>query len=179
MNPEELSKLTNLIQSGKIVIMPTDTIYGIVGLAKDSEVVERIYQLKDREHTKPFVVLISDYSQLSSLGIAIDSEQKQYLGTVWPGPTSVIMPTREMEHLHRGKRTLAIRMPKDQWLRNLIGQTGPVIATSANIAGKDYVHDLTDIEATFFDHVDYISSSETPATKPSKIIDLASKKILR
>lgn len=159
--------------------MPTDTIYGIVGLAKDSEIVERIYQVKDREHTKPFVVLISDYSQLSSLGIAIDTEQKQYLGTVWPGPTSVIMPTREMEHLHRGKNTLAVRMPKDQWLRDLIGQTGPVVATSANIAGKDYVHDLTDIEAIFFDQVDYISSSETPATKPSRIIDLASKKILR
>lgn len=179
MNPEQLSKLTRLIQSGKIVIMPTDTIYGIVGLAKGPEVVERIYQVKDREHTKPFVILVSDYVQLKDLGIDLNEDDREYLSTIWPGPTSVVIPTSKMENLHRGKNTLAIRMPKDQWLRDLIDQTGPIVATSANIAGKDYVHDLGIINETFSNLVDYISDFDSPIGEPSRIIDLISKKILR
>ena len=98
MTPQEQSKLTDLIKAGKVVIMPTDTIYGIVGLASSLEVIERIYSIKDREHTKPFVVLVSDYSQLESLGIHLDIDQKSYLETIWPDSTSVVIPTERVEN---------------------------------------------------------------------------------
>ncbi len=159
--------------------MPTDTIYGIVGLANNPKVVERIYQVKDRQHTKPFVILISDYSQLGDLGINLSNKDREYLETVWPGPTSVVTPTSKMEHLHRGKNTLAVRMPKDRWLKNLIDQTGPIVATSANIAEETYVHDLDVIVDKFKDSVDYISHQEISISAPSTIIDLNTRNVLR
>ena len=159
--------------------MPTDTIYGIVGLADSPEVIERIYQIKDREHTKPFVVLISDYSQLESLGVDLTEEQKTYLETVWPGPTSVIIPTTEMEYLHRGLNSLAIRLPNTKWLKEIVDKTGPIIATSANIAGEPYIHDLTKITDLLSDKVDYISQANSPKSNPSRIINIVDKANLR
>lgn len=179
MTPQEQSKLTDLIKAGKVVIMPTDTIYGIVGLASNPEVIERIYSIKDREHTKPFVVLVSDYSQLESLGIHLDVDQKSYLETIWPGPTSVVIPTSNMEHLHRGKGSLAIRMPNLDWLKEIIDQTGPIVATSANIANEEYVHDLKRIESKFSEKIDFISNQTTPESNPSRIINIADKSNLR
>lgn len=159
--------------------MPTDTIYGIVGLANNPEVIERIYQIKDRQHTKPFVVLISDYPQLESLGIHLINEQRSYLETIWPSPTSVVIPTDSMEYLHRGKDSLAVRMPNLDWLKEIIDQTGPIVATSANIAGEEYSHDLNHIEKKFSTLVDYISDQTTPESNPSKIISIVNKQILR
>lgn len=179
MTPQEQSKLTGLIKSNKVVIMPTDTIYGIIGLASSPEVIERIYQIKDREHTKPFVVLISDYSQLESLGINLDPDQRNYLETVWPDSISVIMPTNSMEYLHRGKDSLAVRMPNLDWLKEIVDQTGPIVATSANIAGERYSHDIRYITDKFSTLVDYTSAHRTPESNPSKIINIIDKQILR
>ena len=70
-------------------------------------------------------------------------------------------------------------MPKDKWLTNIVGQTGPIVATSANIAGEEYLHDLKHIGKKFLQSVDYISDQKTPKSSPSKIIDIVNKQILR
>jgi len=179
LSPEEQAKIVELIVAGKVAIMPTDTIYGIVGQAVNPAVVERIYQVKDRKHTKPFVVLVSDYSQLEPLGTHINSHQKDYLETIWPGPVSVVIPTDSLEFLHRGTASLAVRMPKPSWLKQIIDQTGPIVATSANLADGQYVHDLSFISQKFQGSVDYISKHKIPKSNPSRIINIVNKANLR
>ena len=130
-NTVEVSKY---IKSGGVGVMATDTLYGIVGSAYDTEVVERIYRIKVRQPDKPMIILISDYADLEQFKIKLDDRLKRSLENVWPGAVSVILPcpSDHFAHLHRGTKTLAFRLPAKQALRQLVLATGPLVAPSAN-----------------------------------------------
>jgi L-threonylcarbamoyladenylate synthase len=141
-------KLENMIKRGHIGVMPTDTIYGVVCSALQKDTVERVYTLKGRPAHKAFIILIGNIDQLHVFNIVISKKQKELLDTLWPGPNSVIFPCSNpnFEFLHRGNNTLAIRLPATPWLQNLISETGPIIATSANASGQPYKTDFQHIK---------------------------------
>ena len=126
------------IISGQVGILPTDTIFGIVGSALNPSAIERIYSIKGRPDNKPFITLISGYEQLSLLELSLNPAQLSALRNVWPGPNSVIISceSEEMSYLHRGAKSIAVRMPDNKELLELIRLTGPIVATSANVAGQ-------------------------------------------
>lgn len=135
------------LQSGKIGVMPTDTIFGIVALAINPESIARIYEAKGRPTHKRVIHLISDMSQLELLGIYPTDSHRVTLNTIWPGPVSVDLKCDDtLPHSHAGEYSIAVRMPKDQWLRDLLAQTGPLIATSANKSGLPTPDNLNEIK---------------------------------
>jgi L-threonylcarbamoyladenylate synthase len=134
MKAEDITKIAGRLNAGEIGVLPTDTVYGLVGRALDEDVVEKIYAVKGRPPKKPFIILASRVSQLAEFGISLTDKQVSALSQLWPGPISVIFECHDdrFGYLHRGLDTLAIRLPDLQWLRSLIDETGPLIATSAN-----------------------------------------------
>ena len=167
----------NLIKTLKengVAIMPTDTLYGIVGRAENTEVVDRIYKLKKRAPEKPCIILIGDINELVKFSIYIENKNKKLLEKYWEGPTSIILdsPEERFAYLHRGTKTLAFRLPAKKELRELLLQTGPLVAPSANPEDLLPAENIEKAKEYFGDSVDiYIDGGEIKG-KASKIIKL-------
>lgn len=155
-------KLIAVIRKGGIGVMPTDTIYGLVGSALSRAAVERIYRIRKRNPKKPVIVLIGDLADLARFGIKLEPRVKTFLEKIWPGPYSVVLPCpgKKFAYLHRGTETLALRLPKPQWLRALLRATGPLVAPSANPEGKPPAKTIAEAKKYFSERVDFYVSGE-------------------
>jgi L-threonylcarbamoyladenylate synthase len=128
----QLKEIASALVEGAVVLMPTDTIYGLHAVASNVEAIARIAELKGRdEQQKPFIVLASSALQLRELGITAEPEVVEALASLWPAPLTAILP--------RDTSTLAVRIPDVDWLRALIDRTGPLVSTSANRTGEPAV----------------------------------------
>ncbi len=97
----------------------------------------------------------------------------------WPGPVSLIFDckSKKFEYLHRGKKSLAFRLPKPKWLRNLLEKTGPLVAPSANLAGKRPARTIREARKYFGLNVDFYFDAGKIEGKPSTIIDIRKREI--
>ncbi len=165
--------LINKLKNGGISVIPTDTLYGIVASAFDPKAVEKVYLLRRRNPVKPCIILISDKSQLETLGIKVSALQQKVLTEYWPGPVSIILPTMlDASYLNRGTQSLAVRLPNNEKLRDIIRQTGPLIAPSANLEGHPPAQTIGEAHAYFGDAVDIYVDGGILQGKPSGLIDI-------
>lgn len=176
----KIINIAEMLAHGGVGVMPTDTIYGIVGLALDKKAVERIYRLRKRDPKKPMIILISDIKDLKSFGMKIGRRTKKILKNVWPGKVSVILPCSagKFSYLHRGTKTLAFRLPKPLWLSRFLKTTGPLVAPSANLEGKPPAKTVGDAKRYFADKVDFYADTGRLHSKPSKLVKIERGKIV-
>ncbi len=167
------------LKDGGVGILPTDTLYGIMGSALLPEAVERIYELKRRDREKPLIVLVADIEDIERFGVVLSRELRGQLGQYWPGPYSLILPTvdDEFAYLHRGGGTIAFRLPDKDDLRELLRDVGPLVAPSANIEGKPPARTVEGARRYFGDDVDFYVDGGELSGKPSSILELDGEKI--
>lgn len=180
----DIEKIVQFLRAGKIGIMPTDTIYGIMGSALNPNTVEEIYLLRKRGTDKPLIVLISSLDDLNYFDILLSEEQKNFLEHNWPNPLSVVIscPSERFKYLHRGKNSIAFRMPKDDKLLKVLKEAGPLVAPSANLAGELPAEDINQAKRDFDNQVSFYADGGKLISQPSTIIQLfedGSKIILR
>jgi len=162
--------VTDTLKNGGVAVIATDTIYGVVGQALKPETVERIYTIKRRTPTKPFIILVDSADRLRDFGVEMTSQLTHELANVWPGPVSVIVPCDpKFEYLHRGTGELAFRLPTKPELQARLTETGPLVAPSANPEGLEPAKNVDEATAYFGDEVDAYESGKTTG-KPSRII---------
>jgi L-threonylcarbamoyladenylate synthase len=160
----------HLLQNGSIGVIPTDTVYGVVARAEDSASVKRLYDLKKRD-SKPGTLIAASTKQLEDLGL-----KHRYLKAVeqfWPGAVSVIIPVSDpnLSYLHQGKLSLAVRIPDDPNLRDLLKITGPLLTSSANDPGQPTAVSLEQAKAYFGEKVDFYDGDvDLSGRQPSTII---------
>ena len=118
-----------MLNSGGVIIFPTETVYGIGALLTKEEAVKRIYEIKKRSPDKPLQVLIADPKQAEALAQEISKKAQELMGKYWPGPLTLIFKAAS-------GNSVGIRMPKHDWLLKLIKKTGPLAASSANLSGE-------------------------------------------
>lgn len=166
----EIMNVTDTLKNGGVAVIATDTIYGVVGQALKPDTVERIYTIKRRTPTKPFIILVDSAERLQEFGVEMTPRLAQELESVWPGPVSVIVPCDpKYEYLHRGTGKLAFRLPAKPELQARLAQTGPLVAPSANPEGLEPARNVDEATAYFGNEVDAYESGETTG-KPSRII---------
>lgn len=172
------NKVVEIIRRGGVGVIPTDTIYGIVGSAFIPKTVKRIYNLRRRNLKKPMIILIGDLSQLSLFGIRLDYESKKRLNRLWPGKVSVILPCRSKRffYLHRGKKTLAFRLPHLKSLRLFILKAGPIVAPSANIENEEPAATVKEAERYFDGELDFYIDQGRQDGASSTLVDFSKKK---
>ena len=166
-------KLTDTFQQGRIAVMPTDTIYGLVCSALNRESVEKIYQLRRRAPEKPCIILIGDIAELEKFSIKLSREEKNKLKKYWTGPVSIILDCLDdkFSYLHRGTKGLAFRIPQEPDLRNLLIRTGPLIAPSANTEGMPPAKNIAEARTYFGDAVDLYLDGGEIISQPSKVVE--------
>lgn len=170
----ENKNLIKVLKKNGVVVMPTDTLYGIVGRAQDISTVNRIYAIRKRNPNKPCIILIGSISEFEKFSIILSEEQKAKLKEYWPGPVSIILDCEDekFSYLHRGTKTLAFRVPAQEKLRNLLKQTGPLIAPSANTEGLSPAKNTEEAKKYFGDSIDlYVDGGELVG-KASRVIKL-------
>ena len=173
-------KLIAQIKTGKIGVIPTDTIYGLVGSAFDRSAVERIYRVRKRNLKKPMIILIGKISDLKLFGINVKAETAKILKKFWPGPVSIILPcqNRKFDYLHRGTKSLAFRLPAKTDLVKLLQKTGPLVAPSANIEGEMSAENIPEAQKYFGDNIDFYVDQGELIGKPSELIKIENNKIV-
>ena len=170
MNDENIAAI---ISSGGVGVLPTDTLYGLVGSALNPDVVDRIYELKRRDPKKPLIVLISDIASLEQFGVLLSDQLAKQLESYWPGPYSIILPTidDQFEYLSRGKDTIAFRLPQKQELIDLITITGPLVAPSANVEGLPPATTIESARRYFGTDIDFYVDDGELDGKASTLIE--------
>ncbi len=179
--------LLEILKKGGVAVMPTDTIYGIVGQAQNLATVNRIYNFKKRNPEKPCIILIGNINQLEDFSVILSMEQKNKLSEFWSfdptqnlRPTSIIFDCEDesFSYLHRGTKTLAFRLPSSQDLQDLIMKTGPLIAPSANPEGLPPAQNIDEAKNYFGlpaqtgNSIDLYLDRGTIVSKASKVIRL-------
>ena len=159
---KSLDQIIKFLKEGKIGVMPTDTIYGIVGSALNPETVEKIYTLRKRSKNKPFIILISSINDLKKFDIKLSKEQEVFLQKIWPNPVSVVL------------HNLAFRMPKNKKLLALLREVGPLVAPSANIEGEPPAQNIDEAKKYFGNRVDFYLDGGKIESKPSTLIQFQS-----
>lgn len=160
-------RLVELIKSGKVGVIPTDTVYGLVCAAANLEAVKRLYSLKNREQ-KPGTVIAASIEQLVELGI-----KARYLKAVahyWPNSISVEVP-HSLAYLHQGTGRQAFRITADKKLSALLTKAGPLLTTSANQPGEPTATTIQEAEEYFGDKVDfYVDGGDLSSREASTLI---------
>jgi L-threonylcarbamoyladenylate synthase len=167
-------EIVKILKNGKVGVMATDTIYGLVGSALSKKAVSRIYKLRKRNLKKPMIVLIGSLGDLEIFGIKTSQRLKNFLSKIWPGPISIILPCafKKFSYLHGGVKSLAFRLPAKKELIKLLRQTGPLVAPSANISGLPASISIKEAKKIFGDKVDFYLDSGTIKGSPSTLIEI-------
>ena len=169
-----LDKVATALLAGQVVLLPTDTIYGLSCLATNETAVRRILGIKGRPDNKPLISLVNSWAMVERQAI-IENKVRNYLSSVWPGPVTAILVSRQ--HLPAavtgGLPTIALRWPKNEWLNQLITLIGqPLVSTSANLAGQEPIVSIEEVNQYFInDQPDLIIDAGVLKNPPSRIID--------
>jgi len=174
------SKIIKILREGGVGVLPTDTLYGLVGSALSPQAVKKIYRLKKRRKDKPFIILIARLADLDLFGAQKDITAQ--LKKFWPGPVSIILPcpslNKKMFYLRSLEKTLAFRLPKPYWLRRLLQKTGPLVAPSANWEGEPPSQNILQAKKYFGSKVDFYVNGGRLTGKPSTLIKIENGKII-
>ena len=166
-----MTSIATILLGGGVVLMPTDTIYGLHALADHANAIQRIVDMKGRGEQKPFVVIGSSIEQLETLGATFSGSTREILDQLWPGPLTAIVPLRSAIAASRGAATIAVRVPALDSLREILQQTGPLASTSANRSGEPPIVDPKSLPRDLHDAVDAIVDAGPRDGEASVIVD--------
>lgn len=169
------TEAARIIAAGGVIVLPTDTLYGLAADPWNATAVERLFQIKQRPAEKPIPLLISDREMLRRVVLEVTPEAERLMDAFWPGPLTLIFKgTALPERLTAGTGTIAIRLPDSPFLIRLITAMGrPITATSANRSGGADLHSAQAILAVLGGAVDLIIDGGLRAGFPSTLVDVA------
>ena len=173
----EIETAITFLKKGKLILYPTDTVWGIGCDATSSKAIKNLYNLKKRDEGKAMICLVNDYQMLKSYIPKISISQLSYLNS--KNPTTVIFENSIgiSEKALGENKSIAMRIPKHNFCNKLITKFGkPIISTSANISNKQSPLNFRQIENEILDGVDYVVNleKETITKKTSRIIKIDS-----
>lgn len=170
---EKFASAIPILNADDICVIPTDTVYGVVGKLSSKQAVARIYEVKQRDPQKPVGTILA--ASLEQVADITTSPALDVAAQYWPGPVSVILPASdEYEYAHKGEMSFAVRIPDDESLRALLEQTGPLASSSANVQAEPPATTIEEAKAYFGSAVPlYIDGGDLSSRAPSKIIRIA------
>ncbi|RUA08519.1 MAG: threonylcarbamoyl-AMP synthase [Fusobacteria bacterium] len=187
LSEEIINEISALISNGSLIIYPTDTVYGLGASIKNLDSLDKIYKVKERDHSSPLIALISDKKYLEKIAI-VNSENKKKIELLiekfWPGGLTIILEKKEIipSNMVSNGNSIGIRIPDLDTSLKIIENSGGILATtSANISGEPSPKSYEELSDKIKSKVDIIIEYKKPLKGiESTIIDMrTTPKILR
>ncbi len=173
-NDNKIKDIAKFIKEGKIVVFPTETVYGIGTNGLNVNSVKRIFEIKNRPIDKPISLLVSNMEMIEKLTDNITEDEYKIMNEFFPGPLTIVLKKSKLvpDIVSANTDTIGIRMPKSDFLLKLIEYANvPIAAPSANISGKPSGTNIDEIEKDFKDEVDcYIKGDESKLGISSTVV---------
>ncbi|MDX3005794.1 L-threonylcarbamoyladenylate synthase [Kribbella solani] len=163
------------IEAGDLVVLPTDTVYGLAADAFKADAVQRLLDAKGRGRDMPPPVLISVVESLDALATDVPDSGRKLAQEFWPGPLTLICHAQGslLWDLGETQGTVALRVPDHENTRELLSRTGPLAVSSANKSGQPAAMDVYDAEEQLSESVAvYLDGGEVNGGQPSTIVDI-------
>ncbi len=163
------------VKSGRLVVMPTDTVYGLGADAFDSAAVGSLLKAKGRGRDMPVGVLVGSWNTIEGLVYSLPDSARELIRAFWPGALSLVVqqaPSLQWD-LGDARGTVMVRMPLHPVAIELLRQTGPMAVSSANVSGQPSANTVADAQHQLGDLVDvYLDGGPAPQQAASTILDL-------
>ncbi len=175
INPNKISQsdieeIADFFKKGKILVFPTDTVYGLLADLNNKKSVEKIFRIKKRNKRKLLPIFVPDIKTAKKL-VKIPKSQEEILKRIWPGRITVVFD----------KRKGGIRIPDYPLLLKVLKKTGPLVQTSANISGQPATCQIDRVIKSFKKskiQPDIIfDAANLEKSQPSMVIDLSGRKV--
>jgi L-threonylcarbamoyladenylate synthase len=161
--------------AGRLIVFPTDTVYGIGARPDDAAATGRLFEAKGRPRDLELPVLIGSADEARRIAV-LDDRAEALARRFWPGPLTIVVPRSEASRaweLGGDPSTIGVRMPRHPVALALLRTTGPLAATSANRSGEPPAKTCEELEATFGDAVEtHLCDPEPLDGEPSTVVEL-------
>lgn len=171
--PDAVAEAVTIVKSGGVVVIPTDTVYGIGCAFDNRDAIERIFALKRRDPAKSIAVLLSGIEQADQLAEFFPDAAKALAEKFWPGPLTLIVRKKAglPDNLAAGP-TIGLRIPDHGLARELIRQSGPLATTSVNLSGQPAAVSAGEIPPDWDGKIDAVfDGGRIQGGKPSTVVD--------
>ncbi len=148
---------------GRVIIFPTDTVYGIGTKIFDVEGIKRIYEIKHRPLDKLLACLCASLEQIEEIAVVTPTARK-LINKFLPGPLTVILNSKPEVFERIGYKTIGIRIPNSSLALDLLKDNGPMLTTSVNESGEVPFNEYDEIYENYHDLVDLIYPSNLPSS---------------
>ncbi len=161
------------LEGGGLVAFPTDTVYGLGVNAYLEGSVRRLFEVKERDLSKPIPLLLDSAERLSEIALDISQMAKVFAQKFWPGPLTMVVRRRpEFAYLGGEGETVGVRVPDHRIALTLLAGIGPLAVTSANLSGEPNTRTAQETYSQLSGRIDLIiDGGETPGGMPSTVVN--------
>jgi len=171
-----IEKVVEILKSGGVVAVPTETVFGLVADARKEEAVKRIYRIKERPESKPLTAFVKDIESLRNLGEYAHPGVENLIGRFMPGPLTIIMKAKPdvPAPIVSDEGKVGVRIPDHPVIKEILAKLDfPLASTSANISGKPPLFSFKDVKSILGDKVDYVVEEDADGKLPSTVLDVS------
>ncbi len=170
------------VRAGGLIVLPTDTVYGIGCAPSDPEAIDRLFEAKRRPRSLVLPVLVADVAAAERLAL-MDDRARRLAERFWPGALTLVLPRTEESTswpLGEERETIGLRVPGSETALELLREAGPLAVTSANRSGAPTPLTCEEVRAVFATAVEvYLCADEQVAGRASTVVDVAGGRVLR
>ena len=171
--PDEIARALEELEAGRLVVLPTDTVYGVAARPDDPVAIGAVFAAKGRPSDKPLPILAATPSDLDRVAALGDAARRA--ARYWPGPLTLVVPRAPgFEHDLGGRRSqgVAVRIPACEVALELLRASGPLAVTSANLSGRPPATTVAEARAALGDKVTAYLDGGVCAGRPSTVVSL-------
>jgi len=165
-----------VLRAGGVVVVPTDTVYGLAARPTDTDAVGAVYRIKGRPEGMPLPVLAASEEQVRALGVAFSDGARGLAARWWPGPLTLAFafdPEVPRPSWLAGRDEVAVRVPDHDFLRGLLAETGVLVVTSANRHGAPTPRAPDDVASALGPDVGLVVDGGVLHEVPSTLVNVA------
>ncbi len=170
-----LEAASSALRAGEVIVVPTDTVYGVAAVPTHPDAVRDIYAAKQRPPTQHLPVMAATVEQVRDLGLELTEAGQALAQHWWPGPLTLVLgfsATAVRPQWLHGRDEVAVRIPDHDFLRRLISSTGPLLVTSANQHGATTPPTAEDAARELADYPTLLVDGGTLSATPSTLVNL-------
>jgi L-threonylcarbamoyladenylate synthase len=180
INEDELKIVTQALNEGKLIVFPTETVYGIAGNGLTLSVVNNLYQAKKRDYSKPFTLMVNDITKIKDIAYVSENEEK-VIKKFMPGPITLILKKKDCisNLVTANSDTVGVRIPNHKIALSILKSVDyPLATSSANISGSVNNSNIEDIINDLENYVDiFIKGNISSNLLASTVVEIKNNEV--